>query len=153
MHCPFCQEQDTKVVDSRYTANNVQVRRRRECVSCNERFTTYEMIEITLPRVIKSNNIREAFSEEKLKKGMLRALEKRPVSIEDVEISVVSIINKIKKLGEKEISSRKIGELVMHELYQLDEVAYVRFASVYRKFESIGEFKDEIQRIENLESV
>lgn len=153
MRCPFCHELETKVVDSRYAAGGEQTRRRRECLSCSERFTTYESIELNLPRVIKSDNTREAFNEVKLRNGMLKALEKRPVSSEDLETSIAKITANIVALGDREINSSKIGSMVMRQLYKLDEVAYIRFASVYRKFQSIAAFKDEIDRIKSLEEV
>ncbi|MEE9425373.1 MAG: transcriptional regulator NrdR, partial [Methylococcales bacterium] len=123
-------------------------RRRRECLSCMERFTTYETAELALPRVVKSNDQRQPFSEQKLRSGLLRALEKRPVSSEQIELAVVAIKKKLSALGVREVSSRAIGDLVMDELKQLDDVAYVRFASVYRKFEDVSDFKDMIEHLE-----
>lgn len=147
MHCPFCKEEDTKVVDSRLLDEGSQVRRRRECVQCEERFTTYEKIELSLPRIIKRDGKRTAFDETKLRAGFLRALEKRPVSAEQVESAVQRIIHKLRASGEREISSLHLGELVMDELRKLDEVAYVRFASVYRCFQDIDAFHQEVQRL------
>jgi transcriptional repressor NrdR len=148
MHCPFCSADDTKVIDSRLVAGGDQVRRRRECVSCSERYTTYEVAELVMPRVIKQNGNREPFNEEKLRAGFQRALEKRPVSVEDIEAVINSIKNALRATGEREVKSLVLGELVMENLKQLDQVAYVRFASVYRSFEDIAEFKDEIERLE-----
>jgi transcriptional repressor NrdR len=148
MHCPFCSADDTKVIDSRLVAEGDQVRRRRECVSCSERFTTYEVAELVMPRVIKQNGNREPFDEEKLRAGFLRALEKRPVSVEDIEAVINNIKHALRATGEREIQSLVLGELVMENLKQLDQVAYVRFASVYRSFQDLAEFRDEIERLE-----
>ena len=148
MHCPFCSADDTKVIDSRLVAEGDQVRRRRECLSCAERFTTYEMAELVMPRVIKQNGNREPFDEEKLRAGLLRALEKRPVSVEDIEANIMQIKHALRATGEREIQSLQVGELVMQSLKQLDQVAYVRFASVYRSFQDLAEFRDEIERLE-----
>lgn len=147
MYCPFCQAEDTKVIDSRLIREGNQTRRRRECPECKERFTTYENAELSLPRVVKRDGRRAPFSEEKLRAGMMRALEKRPVSIEQVESAVVRILRKAQTRGEREILSSQIGEMVMDELHQLDQVAYVRFASVYRSFEDIDEFRKEISKL------
>ena len=148
MHCPFCNADDTKVIDSRLVADGHQVRRRRECLVCHERFTTFEMAELVMPRVIKSNGIREPFNEDKLRNGIQRALEKRPVSTELIEQSINRIKSNLRATGEREITSKIIGNLVMEELKQLDKVAYIRFASVYRSFEDIREFGEEIARLE-----
>lgn len=148
MHCPFCSAEDTKVIDSRLVAEGNQIRRRRECLSCHERFTTYELAELLMPRVIKQDGSREPFDENKLRAGFLRALEKRPVSIEDVESALNHIKHFLQGTGEREILSRVIGEKVMEHLRQLDEVAFVRFASVYRRFTDISEFRDEIDRLQ-----
>lgn len=147
MYCPFCNTGDTKVIDSRLIREGNQTRRRRECPDCRERFTTYEMVELSLPRVIKRDRQRATFSEEKLRGGMLRALEKRPVSAEQIETAMARILRKSMTCGEREISSAQIGEWVMEELHQLDQVAYVRFASVYRCFQDINEFRREITRL------
>mgnify|MGYP001941539352 CR=1 FL=1 len=147
MQCPFCGANDTKVVDSRLVAEGQQVRRRRECVSCNERFTTFESAELLMPRVIKADGTREPFDEDKLRAGIHRALEKRPVSIEKLEASISHIKHRLRATGERELPSRELGEAVMAELRRLDEVAYVRFASVYRSFQDINEFKEEIERL------
>jgi transcriptional repressor NrdR len=148
MHCPFCAAEDTKVIDSRLVAEGDQVRRRRECLSCAERFTTYEVAELVMPKIIKQNGNREPFDEEKLRAGFLRALEKRPVSVEDIEAVINHIKNTLRATGEREVQSLVLGEMVMENLKQLDQVAYVRFASVYRSFQDIAEFRDEIERLE-----
>lgn len=145
MHCPFCTYLDTKVIDSRLVANGDQIRRRRECHSCGERFTTFESAELVMPRIIKQNGTRQPFNEDKLRSGIQRALEKRPVSVEDVEAAVARIKQKLRSSGEREINSHKLGEFVMDELRQLDQVAYVRFASVYRSFKDLDEFRAEIE--------
>ncbi len=149
MRCPFCGADDTRVVDSRLANEGDQVRRRRRCMACDERFTTYEVAELTLPRVIKSNAAREPFNDDKLRGGMMRALEKRPVSIESIEAALGHIHKKILLSGEREVPSSMIGELVMGELRLLDEVAYIRFASVYRRFDDIEEFRSMIEHLEN----
>ncbi len=148
MHCPFCAAEDTKVIDSRLVAEGDQVRRRRECLSCAERFTTYEVAELVMPRVIKQDGTREPFNEDKLRAGFLRALEKRPVSVEDIEAVINKIKNAMRATGEREVKSLVLGELVMDHLKQLDKVAYVRFASVYRSFEDISQFRDAIESLE-----
>ncbi|MDG1800197.1 MAG: transcriptional regulator NrdR [Luminiphilus sp.] len=148
MFCPFCAADDTKVIDSRLVADGGQDRRRRECVSCRERFTTYEAAELVMPRVIKQSGSREPFNEEKLRDGFQRALEKRPVSVEAVETELGHIKNQLRATGEREVDSRVVGELVMDALKRLDQVAYVRFASVYRSFEDLAEFRDAIASLE-----
>ena len=148
MYCPFCGAEDTKVIDSRLVAEGGQVRRRRECLSCHERFTTYESAELVMPRIIKQNGNREPFDEDKLRAGLQRALEKRPVSVEAIEAVLTNIKAALRATGEREVDSRKVGELVMDELKQLDQVAYVRFASVYRSFQDIAEFRDAIESLE-----
>lgn len=148
MYCPFCNAIDTKVTDSRLIRENNQVRRRRECLDCKERFTTFETAELTLPRVIKRDGRRDAFNEAKLRAGMVRALEKRPVGLELIEIAIARVMHKARASGEREIPSAEIGEWVMEELRNLDQVAYVRFASVYRSFQDINEFREEISRLE-----
>lgn len=150
MYCPFCQEQETKVIDSRLIADGAQVRRRRECLRCHERFTTFEVAELVMPLVIKRDGRREAFSVNNLRAGMLRSLEKRPVSIERVEESIVSIMTKIRRNGDREISSNQIGEWVMEQLYSLDHVAYVRFASVYMRFTDVSEFRHTIEKMKKV---
>ena len=147
MHCPFCGADDTKVIDSRLVAEGDAVRRRRECQSCGERFTTFETAELVMPRVVKSNGIREPFDEEKLRRGMQRALEKRPVGVEEIEASLNRIMHELRSTGERELPSRRVGEAVMRELRKMDGVAYVRFASVYRDFQDVSEFQEEIQKL------
>ncbi|OGT41592.1 MAG: transcriptional regulator NrdR [Gammaproteobacteria bacterium RIFCSPHIGHO2_12_FULL_40_19] len=147
MHCPFCNTSDTKVIDSRLTDDGSQVRRRRECVACNGRITTFETAECSLPRVIKRDGERSTFDIEKLKAGMLRALEKRPVSTAQVDAAMSRILKNVRVAGEREISSQLLGEWVMDELRAMDQVAYVRFASVYRSFQDINAFHEEIQKL------
>lgn len=151
MHCPFCNAVETKVIDSRLVSNGNQIRRRRECLSCSERFTTYEVAELLMPRIIKSNNIPEPFNEAKLRAGVQKALEKRPVSIETVDSAVNHIKHELQSMGEREVPSMKIGELVMEQLRQIDHVAYVRFASVYRSFQDLEEFRQEIDKLSQQE--
>ena len=148
MRCPFCGAQDTKVIDSRLAGEGDQIRRRRECTVCKERFTTYESAELNLPWVVKQDGSRVHFDGRKLRAGMTRALEKRPVSAEDVDAAINHITRKLMASGEREVPSLSIGELVMNELKMLDQVAYVRFASVYRKFEDVNAFREEIERLE-----
>jgi transcriptional repressor NrdR len=148
MRCPFCGAEDTKVIDSRLAGDGDQVRRRRKCVVCRERFTTFETAELNLPRIIKMDGSRVPFDGRKLRNGMARALEKRPVSTDQVDAAVARIQRKLMQSGEAEVPSRRVGELVMDELHQLDQVAYVRFASVYRKFEDMAAFREEIERLE-----
>lgn len=147
MDCPFCKKIDTKVTDSRLVPETNQIRRRRECTDCGERFTTYESAELNLPRIIKRDGTRVAFDEERLRSGILRAIEKRPVAMNQVDEAVHRILQKLRTLGEKEIQSSDVGELVMDELRKLDEVAYVRFASVYRQFQDVDAFLDEIKKL------
>jgi len=148
MRCPFCTAPDTKVIDSRLFGEGDQVRRRRQCIQCNERFTTYENAELSLPQIIKNDGSRAVFDERKLVAGMTRALEKRPVGTEQVEEAIYRIRRRLIASGEKEVSSRSVGEWVMEELRGLDHVAYVRFASVYRKFEDVNAFREEIEQLE-----
>jgi transcriptional repressor NrdR len=152
MHCPFCKATDTKVYDSRLVAEGDQVRRRRECLSCKERFTTFETAELVMPRVVKQDGTRQPFDEDKLNRGIQRALEKRPVSIETIEKAINNIKYRLRATGERELKSLRIGEEVMRELRDIDEVAYVRFASVYRSFQDINEFKEEIDRLSKSDS-
>jgi len=152
MHCPFCSATDTKVIDSRLVADGGQVRRRRECLSCKERFTTFETAELVMPGVVKQDGTRQPFDEEKLTRGFNKALEKRPVSIEAIERAINNIKARLRSTGERELQAITIGEQVMDELRQLDEVAYVRFASVYRSFQDINEFKEEVERLSRPES-
>src|SRR3984957_14897706 len=147
MYCPFCGHIETKVTDSRLAAEGRQIRRRRECLGCGERFTTFESAELLMPRLIKRDGSREPFEEQKLARGMIRALEKRPVSSEAIEQAVGRVCHKLRVLGEREGPARVIGELVMEGLRHLDEVAYVRFASVYRSFQALEAFREEIERL------
>lgn len=148
MFCPFCSAPDTRVIDSRLSNDGDQVRRRRECASCNERFTTYESAELNLPRIVKQDGSRMPFREDKLSAGVMRALEKRPVSTEQVDAALNRIKHQLLAAGEREINSATIGNLVMEELLALDQVAYIRFASVYLDFSDINAFRDAIERIE-----
>ncbi len=148
MQCPFCNASDTRVIDSRLIGEGYQIRRRRECTQCKERFTTYESVELTLPRVIKSDGSREPFDEDKLRAGILKALEKRPVSTDKIEDAIAQIERALLRRSEREVPSHMIGQLAMEQLRYLDKVAYVRFASVYRSFEDVSAFLDEIERLE-----
>ena len=148
MHCPFCQHTDTRVIDSRVSEDGATIRRRRECEACGERFSTLETIELKLPAIIKSDGRRENFDARKLRLGFDRALQKRPVSEEQIEAAVRAVIHAIRMSGEREIASRRIGEFVMNELRKLDHVGYVRFASVYRSFEDVADFREEIEKLE-----
>ncbi len=147
MYCPFCGHVETKVNDSRLAGEGRQIRRRRECLSCGERFTTFESAELLMPMVVKANDVRESYEEAKVRAGMEKALEKRPVSREALDEAVSRITHRVRILGEREIAARVIGEFVMDELRQLDEVAYVRFASVYRHFQDVEAFHEEIQKL------
>jgi len=148
MHCPFCSHTDTKVIDSRLIAEGSQTRRRRECQDCGERFTTFESAELLMPKIIKSrDDMREPFNEQKLREGLYRALEKRPVGEEEVETLIEDIKKDIRSYGEREVRSRLIGEVIMKRLRRLDEVAFIRFASVYRRFEDITEFSEEVEKL------
>lgn len=144
MYCPFCTANDTKVIDSRLVSDGHQVRRRRECLACHERYTTFESAELVMPRIIKRDGTREPFNEEKMRSGITRALEKRPVSTEQVEKAINKLKSQIRATGEREITSEMLGNLLMEQLKELDKVAYLRFASVYLSFEDISEFADEI---------
>ena len=148
MWCPFCKHENTRVVDSRLTRDGMQIRRRRQCEDCGSRFNTYEAPELKSPRIIKADGGRQAFSEQKLREGMLRALEKRPVETREVERSIRALLREISSVEDSEIPSSLLGEWVMRELSKLDEVAYVRFASVYRRFEDIQAFRDVIESLE-----
>jgi transcriptional repressor NrdR len=147
MYCPFCGHEETKVTDSRLAGEGRQIRRRRECLACGERFTTFETAELIMPVVIKSDRIRQPFDEAKLRSGMVKALEKRPVGSEAIDAAVERICHRLRSLGEREVQSRAVGELVMDELRHLDEVAYVRFASVYRSFQDLEAFNTEIEKL------
>ncbi|MDG1731652.1 MAG: transcriptional regulator NrdR [Thalassotalea sp.] len=147
MYCPFCSATETKVIDSRLVSDGHQVRRRRECLECRERYTTFETAELVMPRIIKRDGSREPFNEDKLRSGLLRALEKRPVSTEQTELSINKLKSQLRATGEREVSSEMLGNIIMEQLKLLDKVAYVRFASVYRSFEDIREFGEEIARL------
>ncbi len=148
MRCPFCGAADTKVIDSRLASDGDQVRRRRECLTCAERFTTFETAELVMPRIVKRDGSREPYDEHKLRAGMLRALEKRPVDTDAVEAAIHGIQRKLRACGEREVKADRLGEWVMHELRNLDEVAYIRFASVYRRFQDMHAFREEIEKLE-----
>jgi len=148
VHCPFCQHEDTRVIDSRLTEDGSTVRRRRECPACGERFNTFETAEIKLPVLVKSDGRREPFDERKLRVGFERALQKRPVSPEQIDTAVRAVLHAARMTGERELPSRRVGEFVMAELKKLDQVAYVRFASVYRRFEDVQAFREEVERLE-----
>ncbi len=150
MHCPFCNNDETKVIDSRLAGEGWQVRRRRECQQCDERYTTFETAELVMPHVIKRDDSREPFDQIKLRSGILRALEKRPVKSEDIEKSIERVTHLLQTMGEREVSGRLIGDMVMEELRKLDQVAYVRYASVYRSFQDITEFQKEIEKLQSL---
>ena len=147
MRCPFCGAQDTKVIDSRLAGEGEQIRRRRECAVCKERFTTYETAELNLPRVVKQDGTRAPFDGRKLRAGMVRALEKRPVEADHVDAAISRLQHRLRASGEREIPSLQLGEWVMNELRELDQVAYVRFASVYRSFEDVNAFREEIEKL------
>ncbi len=150
MHCPFCTNADTKVIDSRLAGEGRQVRRRRECVACGERFTTFESPELVMPRVVKRDDRREPFDHDKLRNGVVSALQKRPVASEDIESLLERVTHRLQTVGEREVPSAFIGDIVIEELRQLDEIGYVRFASIYRSFQDVTEFQDEIQRLRTL---
>ena len=152
MFCPFCGAEDTKVIDSRLVADGGQVRRRRECLACSERFTTYELAELVMPRVIKTDGSRQSFDEDKLRAGLQRALEKRPVSIEQIEVAISQIKHFLQVTGEREVPSKLVGEEVMRQLRELDEVAYVRFASVYKNFKEAKDFEEFVGNIDERKS-
>jgi transcriptional repressor NrdR len=148
MKCPFCASDDTQVIDSRVSEAGDAIRRRRRCSACQKRFTTYENVELRLPQVVKSDGSRADFDEAKLRVGFQRALHKRPVPTEYVDLAVKRVIQRVLSLGEREVPSREIGECVMEELKKLDKVAYIRFASVYRAFQDISDFQDAIKEVE-----
>jgi transcriptional repressor NrdR len=150
MHCPFCSHEETKVIDSRLAADGRQIRRRRQCLDCNERFTTFESAELVMPRLVKNDSSRQPFDESKLRSSMTRALEKRPVPSDELEEAVERLIHRLRTMGEREVPSRLVGDLVMEELRALDEIAYVRFASVYRRFQDVTEFEEEIKRLQRI---
>ncbi len=152
MFCPYCGNQETKVVDSRLAGDGYQIRRRRECLKCTERFTTFESAELVLPKLVKRDQSREPFNESKLRNGILTATEKRPISIEIIEEMISRVVMKVQKLGEREIQSRELGEIVMQELREIDEIAFVRYASVYRRFQDVEEFEKEIESLRDTPS-
>jgi len=147
MRCPFCKGPDTQVVDTRESEDGNHVRRRRRCLSCDKRFTTYEIVELRMPQVVKQNGMRSEFDEEKLRTSFKRALHKRPVSAELVDAAIDHVTQRLHALGEKEIGSRQVGEMVMKELLKLDKVAYIRFASVYKSFQDVGDFTDAVEAV------
>lgn len=149
MRCPFCSEPDTKVIDSRLANEGDSVRRRRECLTCGERFTTFETAELVMPRIVKRDGTRVPFDEEKLRLGIMRALEKRPVQVEATEAAIHRIMHQLRATGDREVNARQLGEWVMDQLRDLDEVAYVRFASVYRSFQDVNAFREEIERLQS----
>jgi transcriptional repressor NrdR len=147
MKCPFCGAPDTQVVDSRVSEEGDSIRRRRRCGACDKRFTTYETVELRMPSIVKANGIREEFDSDKLRTGFVRALHKRPVPTEYVDAAIERITQKLLALGERELASRRIGEMVMRELYRLDKVAYIRFASVYKDFQDPEDFRDVLKDV------
>ena len=148
MKCPFCGSDETQVIDSRVSEPGDSIRRRRKCTNCQKRFTTYETAELRLPQVVKTNGNRSDFDVERIRVGFQRALHKRPVPTEYVDAAIDRIVQQVLSLGEREIPSRQIGEMVMQELYKLDKVAYIRFASVYRSFQDVSDFRDALKEVE-----
>ena len=148
MKCPFCKSDDTQVIDSRGSEDGAQIRRRRECEACGERFSTLETIELKLPAIVKSDGRRDVFDARKLRQGFDRALQKRPVGEEQIEAAVRAVVHQLRMTTEREVASRRVGEFVMAELRKLDHVGYVRFASVYRSFEDVADFREELDRLE-----
>ncbi len=148
MHCPFCQHSDTRVIDSRVSEDGATIRRRRECEACGERFSTVETIELKLPVIVKGDGRREAFDARKLRLSMERALHKRAVSEEQLEAAIRAVVHQVRMSGERELVSRKLGDFVMQEMRKLDHVGYVRFASVYRSFEDVADFREELEKLE-----
>ena len=148
MKCPFCNADETGVMDSRVSEEGDKIRRRRRCLTCDKRFTTYETIELRLPQVVKHDGNRTEFDRNKLLTGFVRALHKRPVPTDFVDAAIDRVVHKYLSSGEREVSSRSIGESVMEELYKLDEVAYIRFASVYKSFQDIDDFRDAIKEVQ-----
>ena len=148
MKCPFCGSDDTQVIDSRVSEAGDSIRRRRKCTACQKRFTTYETVELRLPQVVKTNGNRADFDTNRLRVGFARALHKRPVPTEFVDAAIDRIVQRVLSLGEREIASRQLGEMVMEELYRLDKVAYIRFASVYRSFQDVSDFRDALKEVE-----
>ncbi|MDP2707859.1 MAG: transcriptional regulator NrdR [Pseudomonadota bacterium] len=152
MYCPFCKAEDTQVIDSRVSDNGDSIRRRRRCLACKKRFTTYETVELRMPQVVKQDGSRTEFDLDKLRTGFMRALHKRPVPTPLVDDAVATIAQQVLALGEREILSRRIGEMVMKELYKLDKVAYIRFASVYKSFQDVDDFQDAIKEAKKPQS-
>lgn len=150
MQCPFCKAPDTRVIDSRLAEEGEQVRRRRECERCGQRFTTFEKAQLLMPNIIKRNQDTVPFKEEKLRHGIVSACFKRPVTAEQIDHAVDSVMRKLRVSGEREVPSRQVGEWVMEELHDLDHVAYVRFASIYRNFEDVNAFGEEIKRLQSM---
>ncbi len=148
MKCPFCHSGDTQVIDSRVSEAGDSIRRRRRCLECQKRFTTYETVELRLPQIVKSDGGRAEFDEDKLRIGFQRALHKRPVETRAVDKAISSIIQQLLSLGEREVPSRMVGEMVMEELFKLDQIAYIRFASVYRSFNDLADFQDALKAME-----
>ena len=148
MKCPFCNTDDTSVLDSRVSEEGESIRRRRRCLTCDKRFTTYETVELRMPQVVKQDGNRSAFDRDKLLTGFMRALHKRPVPTEYVDAAIDRIMQKLLSMGEREVPSRKLGEMVMQELYKLDKVAYIRFASVYKSFQDVDDFHDAIKEVQ-----
>jgi len=148
MKCPFCGSGETQVIDSRVSEPGDSIRRRRRCSACQKRFTTYETAELRLPQVVKTDGTRADFSVDKIRVGFARALHKRPVPTEYVDAAIDRIVAQVLALGEREIPSRRIGEMVMQELYKLDKVGYIRFASVYRSFQDVSDFRDALREVE-----
>jgi transcriptional repressor NrdR len=148
MKCPFCASTETQVIDSRVSEPGDSIRRRRRCLGCQKRFTTYETVELRLPQVVKNDGTRSDFDISKIRNGFLRALHKRPVPTEYVDQAVDRIVAQVLALGEREILSRRLGEMVMQELYKLDKVGYIRFASVYRSFQDVSDFRDALKEVE-----
>jgi transcriptional repressor NrdR len=148
MKCPFCGHPETQVVDSRVPEDGSSVRRRRRCLSCDKRFTTYENVQLRMPQIVKENGMRQEFDEDKMRTGFVRALHKRPVPAEHVDEAIERIKQKLLSLGEREVPARRVGEMVMRELYKMDKVAYIRFASVYRSFQDVEDFRDAIEEVQ-----
>ena len=148
MHCPFCKAPDTQVIDSRVNDDGDSIRRRRRCAVCNKRFTTYETVELRMPQLVKQDGSRTEFDLNKLRTGFMRALHKRPVPTPLVDDAVATVTQQVLALGEREIESRRVGEMVMKELYKLDKVAYIRFASVYKSFQDVDDFQDAIKEVQ-----
>jgi transcriptional repressor NrdR len=147
MKCPFCGHPDTQVVDSRVSEDAESIRRRRRCLACDKRFTTYETVELRMPQIVKTSGSRAEFDDAKLRTSFTRALHKRPVPTEEVDAAIQRITQRLLALGEREVPSRTVGQMVMKELYKLDKVAYIRFASVYRDFQDVEDFRDAIEEV------